>query len=71
MCDPAAPAFRLGRARASFICDHIAAGTPLTQLLQISGIVEAGSLARYAAHVDGAPASKAAWRARWRAETTQ
>jgi integrase len=66
--DPAAPRFTLGRARASFICDHIAAGTPAARLLAITGIVEAGSLARYAVHVAGAPASKGAWRARHAAE---
>lgn len=63
-CDPEAPKFRLGRARASFICDHIAAGTAVTALLAITGIADAASLARYATWVDGAPASKGAWRAR-------
>lgn len=66
--DPAAPRFRLGRARASFICDHIAAGTGVTRILQITGLADAGSLARYAAHVAGAPASKGAWRARHHVE---
>jgi integrase len=64
VADPAAPRFRLGRARASFICDHIAAGTPAGRLLAVTGLAEAGSLARYAVHVDAAPGSKAAWRAR-------
>jgi integrase len=69
--DPAAPSFRLGRARASFICDRMAAGTGVLQLLEITGIVEAGSLARYAVHVDQAPITKGAWQARWRAELTR
>ena len=60
--DPAAPRLSLRRARSSFICGHMAAGTPLRELLAITGISQAESLARYARHVDGAPA-KAALRA--------
>lgn len=67
MADPAAPRFILGRARSSFVCDHIAAHTPVARLLAITGIAEAGSLARYAAHIQGAPGSKGAWRATERA----
>jgi hypothetical protein len=52
---PAAPALSMRRARSSFICDHLAAGTPLGELLAITGIREAESLARYARHVRGAP----------------
>jgi hypothetical protein len=62
VADPAAPRLTLSRCRASFICDHLAAGTPLAELLAITGICEAESLARYARHVDGAP-SKAVLRA--------
>ena len=40
----------------------MAAGTPLRELLAITGICQAESLARYARHVDGAP-TKAALRA--------
>lgn len=58
----------MGRARSSFVCDHLAAGTALRMLLAITGIAEAGSLARYARHVPGMTASKAALRACWRAE---
>ncbi len=54
--DPAAPRLSLGRCRSSFICGHLAAGTPLRELLAITGICQAESLARYARHVDGAPA---------------
>jgi hypothetical protein len=64
--DPAAPGLSMRRARSSFICDHLAAGTPLSELLAITGIREAESLARYARHVSGAP-SKAALRAWTRA----
>jgi len=60
--DPAAPRLTLGRCRSSFICGHLAAGTPVGELLAITGICQAESLARYARHVDGAP-SKAALRA--------
>jgi len=67
--DPAAPRLSMGRARAAFICGHLAGGTPVPVLLAITGIAEAGSLARYARHVPGASFSKGALRARWRAET--
>jgi integrase len=60
--DPSAPRLTLGRCRSSFICDHLAAGTPLGELLAITGICQAESLARYARHVGGGPA-KAALRA--------
>jgi integrase len=67
--DPAAATLSLRRARSSFICDHLAGGTPVPVLLAITGIAEAGSLARYARHVPGIGSSKGALRARWRAET--
>jgi integrase len=60
--DPAAPRLTLSRCRSSFICGHLAAGTPVGELLAITGICQAESLARYARHVDGAP-SKAVLRA--------
>ena len=69
--DPAAPGLSMRRARSSFICDHLAAGTPVGVLLAITGIAEAGSLARYARHIAGISPSKGALRARWRAETSQ
>jgi integrase len=59
--DPAA-ALSLRRARSTFICGHLAAGTQPGVLLAITGICAAESLARYARHVAGAP-SKAALRA--------
>jgi len=62
--DPAAPRLSAGRARSSFICDHLAAGTPLGELLYLSGICEVGSLLRYTRHVPGAPRSKAELRRR-------
>ena len=68
--DRAAPRLSLRRARSSFICDHLAAGTPVGVLLAITGIAEAGSLARYARHVAGVSSSKGVLRERWRAERT-
>ena len=53
--DPAAPRLSLGRCRSSFICGHLAAGTPVAELLAVTGICQAESLARYARHVDGTP----------------
>jgi hypothetical protein len=69
--DPAAPALSICRARSSFICDYLAAGTPVGVLLEVTGIAEAGSLARYARHVAGVSSSKGVLRARWRAEDTR
>jgi integrase len=67
--DPAAPRLTLSRCRSSFICGHLAAGTPVAELLAITGICRAESLARYARHVGGAPPKAAlrAWdkRRRW------
>jgi integrase len=60
--DPAASRLTMSRCRSGFICGHLAAGTPVGEPLAITGICQAESLARYAAHVDGAPA-KAALRA--------
>jgi len=67
--DPGAPRLEMSRCRSSFICDHLAAGTPLRELLAITGIRQAESLARYARHVDSAPAKAAlrAWDKRQRA----
>ena len=58
----------MSRARSSFICDHLTAGTALRTLLAVTGIAEPESLARYARHVPAVSSSKAALRARWRAE---
>ena len=69
--DPAAPALPVRRARSTFICGHLAAGTPVPALLAVTGIAEAGSLARYARHVAGISSSKGALRARCRAERTR
>jgi len=56
VADPAAPRLSMSRCRSSFICGHLADGTPLGELLAITGICQAESLARYARHADGAPA---------------
>jgi integrase len=60
--DPGAPLLCTRRLRSSFICDHLAAGTRLSELLEQSGISEVESLLRYARHVSSAPQSKAALR---------
>ena len=62
VADPAAVKLSANRCRSSFICDHLAAGTPLSVLLEMSGIQEVESLLRYAVHVKDAPHSKAALR---------
>ena len=62
--DPALPLLSAGRGRASFICDHLGRGTALSEILAITGIEEVESLARYARHVEGVSASKAALRRR-------
>ena len=69
--DPAAPGLSMRRARSTFICCHLAADTPVGVLLTVTGIAEAGSLARYARHVAGVSSSKGALRERWRAERTR
>ncbi len=69
--DPAAPQLSMRRARSTFICGHLAAATPVPVLLAVTGIAEAGSLARYARNVPGLSSSKGALRARWRAERTR
>jgi hypothetical protein len=61
--DPGDAPLSANRCRASFICDHLAQGADLSVLLEVAGIKEVESLLRYARHVDGAPASKAALRA--------
>lgn len=61
--DPGDAPLSANRCRASFICDHLADGTELSVLVEVAGIKEVESLLRYARHVDGAPASKAALRA--------
>ncbi|HEX4128200.1 MAG TPA: hypothetical protein VHX67_11520 [Acidimicrobiales bacterium] len=66
--DPNAPALSVARCRSSFICDHLAQGTPLADVLKVSGINEVESLLRYARHVASAPQSKAALRARLKEE---
>jgi integrase len=63
---PSVPRFSSGRARSTFICAHLATGTPLPQLLYMAGICEVESLLRYCRHVPGAPRSKAELRARLR-----
>lgn len=61
--DPADPWWQMNRMRSTFICHHLAAGTPLGEVLALTGITDVESLARYAVYVPGVPTSKAALRA--------
>ena len=66
VASPTGPMFSSGRARSTFICSHLATGTPLRELLYMTGTSEVESLLRYARVVPGAPSSKAELRARSR-----
>ncbi len=59
VADPAAVKMSSLRARSSYICDHLAAGTPLGRLKYLSGIDQVESLLRYVCYVPGAPKTKA------------
>ena len=61
--DPDDVALVSGRARSTFICAHLERGTPLGQLCAMAGLEGVESLLRYARHVEGAPRSKAQFRA--------
>ena len=60
--DPGAPRLTVARARSSFVCDHLSAGTGLAEPLSLTGIAEVESLLYYSRHSTGAPQSKAALR---------
>ncbi len=55
-----------GRCRSTFLCAHLARGTPLRELCAMAGLKEVESLLRYARHVRAAPQTKAELRARER-----
>jgi integrase len=61
--DPDEVSLLARRARATFICGHLKAGTPLLKLCAMAGLKDVESLLRYARHVEGAPRSKAQLRA--------
>ena len=67
--DPDEVALSSARARSTFICAHLAAGTALAEICELAGLADVESLLRYARHVQGAPQSKAALRARARVES--
>jgi len=69
--DPDEVVLSSARARATFICRHVAAGTGLSELCALAGLRDVESLARYARHVEGAPRSKAALRAQAADEARQ
>jgi integrase len=60
--DPGAVHLCVARLRASYLCDHLAAGTPLAEILSLSGIIQVESLLYYSRQVGGAPHSKSALR---------
>ncbi|MHB1724827.1 MAG: hypothetical protein ACYCVN_04995 [Acidimicrobiales bacterium] len=62
VADPDAVRLSLARCRSSYICDRLSAGVALERILDATGICEVESLLRYAVHVEGAPATKAALR---------
>lgn len=64
VADPALPRLSSGRCRSSFLCDHLASGTALSEILTITGIKEVESLARYGRHVEGMTSAKADLRRR-------
>ena len=68
VADPATPRLSSSRCRSSFICDHLSSKTPLSVVLEQTGICEVESLLRYARYVSGAPQSKAALREQIRRE---
>lgn len=57
--DPGAPHLCVARCRSSYVCDRLAGGVALAELLAQTGIGEVESLLRYTRHVEGAPATKA------------
>lgn len=62
VADPGAPRLSVARLRASYVCDRLAAGTPLGEILALTGIEEVESLLYYSPQVPTAPHSKAALR---------
>lgn len=62
VCDPSAPALSALRSRSSFICDHLAARTPLSVIVAISGLQNVESLRRHAVYVQGVPRTNAGLR---------
>ena len=64
--DPDEVALTSGRCRSTFICIHLANGTPPGELCAMSGLIDVESLLRYARHVPSAPQTKAQLRARAR-----
>jgi integrase len=73
--DPDEVGFSSARARASFICGHLARGTALGELCTLAGLADVEALCVRAGppapHVEGSPTSKAALRAQATNETRQ
>ena len=60
--DPGSPSFSVLRGRSSFLCDHLEARTPLSVLVEISGLQSVESLRRHALYVQGVPRTNAGLR---------
>lgn len=59
VADEGAPRLSVARCRSSYVCDRLAADTPLEDVLTATGIGEVESLLRYAVVVERAPHTKA------------
>ena len=60
--DPGSASFSVLRCRSSFLCDHLEAQTPLSVLVEISGLQSVESLRRHAVYVEGVPRTNAGLR---------
>lgn len=60
--DAGAPYLSVARLRSSFVCEHLRTGTPLSEVLRVTGILEIESLIYYCRQVSTAPQTKAALR---------
>ncbi len=60
--DPGSASFSVLRCRSSFLCDHLEQKTPLSVLVEISGLQSVESLRRHAVHVKGVPRTNAGLR---------
>ncbi|MGH9292243.1 MAG: tyrosine-type recombinase/integrase [Acidimicrobiales bacterium] len=62
VAEPGSPRLSVARLRASYVCDLLAWGTQLAEILFLTGIEEVESLLYYSRQVPSAPHSKAALR---------
>ena len=60
--DPGSPSLSVLRCRSSFVCDHLESKTPLSVLVEVSGLQSVESLRRHAIYVKGVPRTNAGLR---------